>query len=96
MIGSNVRDILREDFRVSEWFSIFVVLFLPLFFYFLGFQNFLSAVGFTGGVFLALEGIFIVAMWRKAFPENKWRWISWPLYGIFLIAFFYAINSYAF
>ena len=38
----------------------------PLFLYFMGFQNFLKLVGLAGGVFVGLESIFVVLMWRKA------------------------------
>lgn len=43
-----------------------VPLFLPLFFYFSGFQNFLKLVELTGAVFLGLEGFLIILIWLKA------------------------------
>ncbi|MBI5732687.1 hypothetical protein HY967_01875 [Candidatus Jorgensenbacteria bacterium] len=91
MIGINVKDILRFDMKVSKTVAGLVVVGIPLFLYSLGFQDFLSAVSFTGSVFLALEGLFIVTMWRKAFPENSWRWVVWPLYLIFFAAITYEI-----
>ena len=94
IIGINIKDILRIDLKRSTRFSVFVVLIAPLVLYFVGFKNFLSVVSLTGSVFLVLEGIFVIAMWRKAFPKNNWRWISWPLYFIFVVALGYEIVNF--
>ena len=96
IIGANVRDILRLDLKKSAVFSAAVVLAAPLLLYFFGFKNYLSVIGFTGGVFLSLEGIFVIAMWRKAFPKNKWRGIAMPLYLVFLAAMAYEVISFVF
>ncbi len=94
IIGINVKDILKIDLKRPIWFCVFVVLGAPLVLYFAGFRNFLSVVSLTGGIFLALEGIFVIAMWRRAFPVNFWRWIAWPLYLIFLVALGYEVVSF--
>ena len=94
IIGINVKDILRIDLKYPVWLAAGVALFAPLILYFLGFQNFLEVITFTGSVFLALEGIFVIAMWRKAFPTSSWRWISLPLYLIFVVALGYEIASF--
>lgn len=94
MIGTNVKDILYLDLKKPFWLSAFVVLFTPLLFYFLGFKNFLFVISFVGSIFLAFEGIFVIAMWQRAFPQNRWRWLSWPLYLIFLIAMVYEIFTF--
>ncbi len=96
MIGANVREMLKNDLRAPGWLSALVVLSAPLVFYFAGFQNFLTAVSFTGGVFLGLEGIFVISMWRKAFPQASWRWVSWPLYLVFSVALVYAVVTFVF
>ena len=94
MIGANVRDILREDIRFSRITSAFFVLFVPLALYFLGVSQFIKAIGFVGGVLLSLEGIFIVMMWRRAFPKNKLRSISFVLYLVFLCAIIYQVAQF--
>lgn len=91
VIGANIKDVLRLDLKKPAWFSSLAVLTFPLILYFSGFKNFLTVISFTGGVFLGLEGIFVIAMWRKAFPKNKWRGIALPLYLIFLAALIYEI-----
>lgn len=93
MIGINVKDILSEDLKVPKFISALVALFAPLIIYFLGVQDFLGVISFTGSIFLGLEGIFVIAMWRKAFPENKWRALAYPLYAVFLVAIGYEISK---
>ncbi|MGC9610674.1 MAG: aromatic amino acid transport family protein [Minisyncoccia bacterium] len=94
MIGLNLKEILRQDLRWNKFLSGITVIFLPLIFYVLGFQNFLETIGIVGGVFLALEGIFITAMWRKVFRENKLRVASLILYLIFFAAIAYEVVKY--
>lgn len=94
MIGINVKDILRLDLKRPFWLSAAIVLLAPLVFYFLGFKEFLTVIAFTGSIFLAFEGLFVIGLWRKAFPESKWRHFSWPLYFVFLIAMAYEIVSF--
>lgn len=95
MLGINVREILKEDSKKPVWFGVFAAVFLPLLLYFLGFNNFLGVISFTGGVFLALEGIFVLAMWQKAF-RSKWRYASFLLYPVFFIALGYGVISFFF
>ncbi len=95
IIGINIKDILQIDLKRSAKFSSLVVLFAPLSLYFLGFKNFLSVIGLTGGIFLALEGIFIVMMWQKAFPK-KWTYFTPILFFVFSIAIIYEILSFIF
>src|SRR5205823_4048135 len=59
MVGLNLRDILSVDIGYSAGTANLIVFALPLALYFLGFQSFLGVIGLTGGVFLALEGIYI-------------------------------------
>ncbi len=94
MIGLNFKDILVQDLKWSRILSACAVIILPIAFYLAGLRNFLEAIGIAGGFFLALEGIFIVMMWRKAFPENGWRKFSPVLYLIFLAAIAYQIAGF--
>lgn len=91
MIGINIRDIFKFDLRFSNWISVCFAVFTPLVLYFLGFRNFIQVLSFTGGVFLALESIFVIAMWQRAFPDNKWRHLAWLLYPFFIVALGYEI-----
>lgn len=92
MIGAHIRDILREDMRLSRIMSAGLVILIPIGLFLAGVSQFVSAVGFVGGLFLALEGIFVVTIWRRAFPTNRYRAISYVLYALFLLAILYQIT----
>jgi len=94
MIGANVKDILRVDLKYPSWLSAFIVLFIPLFLYFIGFKEFLFVIGFVGSIFLALEAIFIIILWLKAFPQNRFRWLGLPLSLVFIVALVYEVVSF--
>ncbi len=70
IIGLNVRDALKMDLKLSASLTGLLVVVLPPLLYFWGFQGFLSLVGVVGGIFIALEGIFIAWMWLKASRLN--------------------------
>ena len=91
IIGINVRDILHIDLHESRWIGSAIAWVLPLVLYIAGVQDFLAVVSFVGGIFLALEGIFVMMMWNRAFPTRRDRWVRWPLYFIFFLAIVYAI-----
>jgi len=94
MIGSDVRETLKYDLRSPAWLSSLVVLVLPLGLYLTGFQNFLTVLELTGGVFLGLEGIFIIAMWRRAFPSHQFRKSAIFLYIVFFLALVYSLVDF--
>jgi len=66
VIGLDLESSLKFDLKFPKILAGFIVVAFPLFLYFLGFQNFLNLVSMVGGIFIALEGIFIVLMWLKA------------------------------
>jgi amino acid permease len=66
LLGLNVSNILQYDFSFSFIPRVLVVGVLPFVLYFFTSESFIGLVSFTGGIFLALEGFFIMAMWRSA------------------------------
>ncbi|MEM4648144.1 MAG: aromatic amino acid transport family protein [Candidatus Pacearchaeota archaeon] len=92
MIGVNVKDILILDLKISKNLASFLVLFLPIFLYFIGFNNFLKVISFVGGVFLGLEGVIIIRLWQKAFyKKSRFYYFSYFFYLFFLIALIYEV-----
>jgi len=91
IIGENVRDMLHLDWKMPRWFSSAVVVAVPPLLYLAGLRNFLGVISFTGGVFLAVEGVAVIAMWRRAFPGHRWGWVVWPLAAVFTAAFVYEL-----
>lgn len=65
IIGADVNNVLRFDLKFSKATRLFAVIGGPLLLYFLSSQDFIRLVSFVGGIFLALEGIFVVFMWHK-------------------------------
>lgn len=65
IISLNLKETLALDFKMPSKLAFLLVIFLPLLFYLLGLRDFLSLIGFIGGVFIALEAILIILMWRK-------------------------------
>lgn len=64
-IGLDVFYSLQLDLKFSKKFSVFLVILLPLFIYFLDLGSFIVLVEIAGGLFIGLEGIMILAMWSK-------------------------------
>ena len=99
MIGINVREILRLDLKFPRVLAELVAVSSPFILYFAGFQSFFTAVSVAGGLFLGLEGIFVTAMWRRAFPASSaggprrpLRWATWLLFLIFGSAVGYQVG----
>jgi len=66
VIGLDVKNSLKFDLKFPKILAGLTVIISPLFLYFFGFQSFLTLVSLIGGVFIALEGIFIALMWLRA------------------------------
>jgi tyrosine-specific transport protein len=94
MIGKNLQGILRTDMNRSVFVSGFIPVVFPILLYLLGLRNFLSLVSLSGGVFISLVGIFVVMMWRKAFPLHPLRFAGLTLYLVFGSACLYTVVSF--
>ncbi|MBI2037007.1 MAG: hypothetical protein HYT14_01440 [Candidatus Liptonbacteria bacterium] len=66
VVGISVMRVLEKDLAAPRLFSAPLVIGAPLALYAAGLQDFLTLVSVSGGVFIALEGVFIALMWRKA------------------------------
>jgi hypothetical protein len=94
MIGINVKDILRLDLKLPRALAGGITVLLPFALYFAGFKNFLTAVSVTGGLLLGLEGVFVTAMWRRAFRDRPLRWATWLLFLVFGSAIGYQVGLF--
>ena len=65
IIAREIKGIFELDFNLPHSIALISVIFLPLVLYFAGFQDFLSLVSVAGGIFLALESILVILMWRS-------------------------------
>ncbi|MBI2024985.1 MAG: amino acid permease [Candidatus Harrisonbacteria bacterium] len=93
-IGFDIYKSLAFDLRFPRWLQFGLVFFAPLALYFAGLSNFIAMVGIVGGIFLGLEGIFLIIMWLRAnkFSILQKPWVA-PLLLVFEIAIIYEIIS---
>jgi amino acid permease len=66
VIGLDIKNALKFDLKFPKILAGLTVIVLPPLFYFWGFQSFLALVSMVGGIFIALEGIFVALMWLRA------------------------------
>jgi hypothetical protein len=93
VLGGDARGIIHNDMKKSGVVAAGAVIFLPIALYFFGFRNFLAVVSFVGGLFLALEGMFIVLMWQRAFPKHRYRFLASLLYIVFAVSLVWTMWS---
>ncbi len=102
LVGLDIERTLAEDLRVPTFLRLVLVVFAPLLLYLLGIQNFLALISIVGGVFLSLEGIFVMAIWRRINKQNGKGGVLIPktatpfLTAFLLIIFFGALVALAF
>lgn len=80
LLGLEVRDILRFDFRFHRGVALLAVLATPAALYALGLRNFIELVGVVGGVFLAAESAMVALMHSQL--------KGWSVYTLLLILIF--------
>lgn len=90
VIGRNIKKSFEHDLNFPHFYAGLITVFSPLLLYFFGFKNFLELVTFVGGLFISIEGILIILMWRKASKisnENQFFQKINPLiiYGLLLV-----------
>lgn len=93
VIGLNAKEMFDLDLKWPRFLGGLAVVALPLALYSAGLNNFLSAIGLLGGLFLAFDSALVVHIWRRLVPRSKLRPLSWALYAIFLAAAVYEIIS---
>jgi len=64
-LGLTLRRVLNYDLGFSPFVSWAITCLAPFFFYLLGVQNFISLISFLGAVFLGIDGILILLMYKK-------------------------------
>lgn len=98
VVGISIMKILEQDLAAPRLISGAAVVAAPVLFYAAGLQDFLTLVSVSGGVFIALEGVFISLMWRKAFAGREPALVprrvgnaAWALVLVFLVGALYEI-----
>ncbi len=102
VVGLDVKNVLTFDLKWPKTLAFLTVVLGPLIPYFLSFKSFIGLVSFVGGVFLALEGLFVVFMWvasgRREGPSvllNKKSILAIIFVGVvFSVALIYEVAKY--
>jgi len=87
LIGVNVKSIMRYDLKFPLFLSFLSVTIAPIIIFFASVQDFIGLVSLSGGVFLALEGIFLTAIWLNTKRISQKSSILLPKAGVFAAVF---------
>jgi len=91
-VNLEIKNELEKDIHFSRWLSFAVPFLLPAIIFFSGFFNFLSIISLAGGVFLALQYVFIILVSKKILKLSGLRkFFSNLLILVFLAAAIYEI-----
>ena len=100
LVSLNTRHIFEYDFSLPAGLSRYLVMFIPLAFYFLGINGLTEVIAFTGSIFIPLEIILLIFIWLRAnklrptndFFDSRITKSTLPfLLAVFLIVLVYAI-----
>jgi amino acid permease len=90
-LGLTLQKIFWYDLKIKKNIALALAVFPPLIFYLFGFNRFLSVISLVGGVFLGIDGILILLMYRKVKGSEIKSFFIYPLFLIFLFGIFYEI-----
>lgn len=97
VVGLDVYHIFDYDLTITRWLRMLLIIILPIGLYFAGAQQFVPLVRVTGGVFLALEGVFVALMWARMNAERvRVPGLFSPRLGYALVVFSLIVFSTAF
>ncbi len=83
-----LKEVFIYDLKVEKFPAWVFTCFPPLMLYFLGFNSFIALIGFVGGVFLGINGIMILMMYKKIGGKN---YIIYPLSLVFILGIIYEV-----
>lgn len=83
-LGLTLKKVLWYDLKVPKNLSFILTCFPSLIIYLSGAKNFVKIISFLGGVFLGIEGILIILMYKATSQKKKLSLISLFLITIFL------------
>ncbi|MDE2098272.1 MAG: hypothetical protein KGL39_13550 [Patescibacteria group bacterium] len=88
VVGKNIYQTIVFDARQKPFLGGLAVALIPMLLYIAGFNNFIALIGVVGGIFVSIEGVLIVLLWRRVRREKKrLGWVvitsSWLLLAVF-------------
>lgn len=86
--GLTFKKTLNYDLKIKNWQSLVIACFIPMILFLIGVKQFIPLLSIIGGVFLGIDGILILLMYKKIGGKNI---IIYPLSLIFLLGIIYEI-----
>ena len=94
-VSLEIKNGLEKDLRIPAFWSFAAVLIIPPVIFLSGFFNFLGAIGLAGGVFLALQYVFIILVSKKILAlSGLKKFFANLLILVFLAAAVYSVAHY--
>lgn len=87
-LGLNLKNTFQFDLKIKKHLSWAIACFAPLILFLAGVKQFIPVISFVGGIFLGLDGILILLMYKKIKPKAVF---VYPLALIFLLGIIYQI-----
>lgn len=84
----NLKKVLIFDMKLKNRDALIITCAIPMILFLLGIRSFIPLISFVGGIFLSIDGIFILLMYRKI--GNK-KWYIYPLMLVFLLSIIYQV-----
>ena len=89
--GIVFKKVLMYDLKIKHWQAFVITCFTPLILFLIGFKSFIPIISITGGVFLGIDGILILLMYKKIGGKNI---VIYPLSSVFLLGIVYEILNF--
>ncbi|MDP2685047.1 MAG: aromatic amino acid transport family protein [bacterium] len=70
-LGLTVQKLFWYDYKLPKKIGWFLACFIPLGFFIIGFQDFISIIGLTGAVMLGIDGILVILIYLKLKQKQK-------------------------
>jgi len=90
-LGLTLQKIFWYDLKIEKNISFCLSILPPLLLFFMGFNKFLPVVSFVGRIFLGIDGILILLMYKRAKKSQIKSSLLYPLFLVFLLGIFYPI-----
>jgi len=99
-MGLTLKKVFWYDFKISKHTAWFLSCFVPLVLFFLGINNFIDIISFTGGIMLAIDSVLVILIYLKAKKTGDKKpayhlhipeFISYSIIFLFIIGAIYEI-----
>lgn len=96
-LGLTLKKILWYDLKLNKILAWLLTCLLPIFLFLLGIKKFIPLISFLGGIFLGLEGILVLLMYKKAFSKKitlAKKFLVSSLFFFLILGIFYEMYQF--